>query len=60
MARNITKVILPAIMKVTDILNDTGKDIAPIGLVKVICDHNKSKKLLQTVDTTNEWKRSKC
>ena len=25
MARNITKVILPAIMKVTDILNDTGK-----------------------------------
>jgi hypothetical protein len=31
MVRNITKVILPAIMKVTDILNDTGKDIAPIG-----------------------------
>ena len=56
MARNITKVILPAIMKVTDILNDTGKDIAPIGLVKVMCDYNKRKKLLQTVDTTNERK----
>ena len=59
MARNITKVILPAIMKVTDILNDTGKDFAPIGLVKVICDRDKRKKLLQTVDTTNEWKSSK-
>jgi hypothetical protein len=56
MSRNITKVILPAILKVTDILNGTRKDIAPIGLVKVICDRNKSKKLLQTVDTTNEWK----
>ncbi len=56
MARNITKVILPAIMKVTEILNDTGKDIARIDLVKVICDCNKKKKLLQTVDTTNEWK----
>ena len=56
MARNITKVILPAIMKVTDILNDTGKDIAPIGSVKVICNRNERKKLLQTVDTTNEQK----
>ena len=46
-ARNITKVILPAIMKVTDILNDTGKDIAPIGSVKVICDRNERKQLLQ-------------
>ena len=40
-------------MKVTDILNDTGKDIAPIGSVKVICNCNERKKLLQTVDTTN-------
>ena len=56
MAKYITKVILPAIMKVTDILNDTGKDIAPIGSVKVICDRNERKKLLQTVDTTNEQK----
>jgi hypothetical protein len=56
MARNITKVILPAIMKVTDILNDTGKDIARIGSVKVICDSNKRQKLLKTVDTTNERK----
>ena len=51
-ARNITKVILPAIMKVTA-LNDAGKDIAPIGSVKVICDRNERKKQLQTVDTTN-------
>ena len=43
-------------MKVTDILNDKGKDIAPIGSVKVICDRNERKKLLQTVDTTNERK----
>jgi hypothetical protein len=35
---NITKVFLPVITKVADVLNDTGKDIAPIGLVKVICD----------------------
>ena len=56
MARNITKVILPVVMKVTDILNDTGKDIAPISSVKVICDRNERKKLLQTVDTTNERK----
>ena len=56
MARNITKVILPTIMKVTDILNDTGKDIAPIGSLDVICDHNKRKKLLQTINTTNEGK----
>ncbi len=43
-------------MKVTAILNDTGKDIAPIGSVKVICDRSERKKQLQTVDTTNERK----
>ena len=52
MARNITKVTLPAIMKVTDILNDTGKDIAPIGLVKVICDCNERKKQIKIINIT--------
>jgi hypothetical protein len=42
--------------KVIGILNDTGKNIAPIGSVKVICDHNERKKQIQTVDTTNVWK----
>jgi len=53
-----TKITLPAIMKVTDILNDTGKDIAPIGSVQVIFDCNERKKQIQTADTTNEQKRA--
>ena len=54
--RNITKVILPAIVKVINVLNDTGKIFAPIGSVKVICDCTERKKQIQTVDTTNEQK----
>jgi len=56
-ARNITKIILPAITKVADVLNDTRKGIAPIGLVKVICvcDWHKSKQI-DTFDTINEQK----
>ena len=42
-ARDITRVILPVIVKVADVLNDTGKNIAPIGSVKVICVRNASK-----------------
>ena len=53
---NITKVILPAIVKVIGVLNDTGKNIAPIGSVKLIRDRNERKKQIQTVDTTNEQK----
>ena len=35
---NITQVILHAITKVAEVLNETGTNIAPIGSVKVICD----------------------
>ncbi len=52
-ARNITKVILPGFVKVTNVLNDTGKFFAPIDSVKVICDHTERKKQIQTVDRTN-------
>ena len=55
-ARDITRVILPVIVKVADVLNDTGKNIAPIGSVKVICDRNERKKQIETANTTNNWK----
>ncbi len=55
-ARNFTKVILSAIVKVTNVLNDTGKFFAPIDSVKVICDHTERKKQIQTVDTSTERK----
>ena len=37
--------------KVADVLNGTGKNVAPIGSVKVICDHNERKKKVETVNT---------
>jgi len=49
---------LSAIVKVTVILNDTGENMDPIGSVKVICDCNKRKKQIQTIDTTNEQKNA--
>ena len=55
-ARNITKVMLHAITKVAIVLNDTWKEIAPIGLVKVIFGWNERKKQIDTVYTTNEQK----
>lgn len=38
------------------VLNDTGNDIAPTGLVKVICVLNVRKKQVNTINTINEWR----
>ena len=37
-------------------MNGTGKNVAPIGSVKVICDHNERKKKIETVNTMNNRK----
>ncbi len=55
-ARNICKSIAPAISKVANVLNESGKNVAPISSVKVICDGNEQKKMKDIVDPTNKQK----
>ena len=42
--KNIKRTIIPVITKVSNILNEVGNSIAPIGTVQVICDKQERKK----------------
>ena len=39
-----------------DVLNESGKSVATIGSVKVICDHNEQHMMKYIVDPANKWK----
>ena len=55
-ARNIKKIMIPVISKVSSILNDSAKSTAPIGSVKVICDRLECKKKQEIIDNGNKRK----
>ena len=55
-ARKIKRCIIPAIAKVSKVLNEAGNSVAPIGSVRVICDEWERKMKNDLVDADNKWK----
>ena len=54
-SQNILITNVSAINIVAEVLNESGKSVAPIGSIKYICDHNEHKKMKDIVDPTNTW-----
>jgi hypothetical protein len=55
-AKKMKHCIFPVLQKISTVLNDTGRHIAPIPSVKVICDRNERKMIKETVDPNNKRK----
>ena len=55
-AKKMKDCIFPVLMKISTVLNDAGRHLAPIPSVKVICDRKERKMLKETVDPTNKRK----
>lgn len=54
--RKIKRCIIPAIAKVSNVLNEAGNSVAPIGSVRVICDKWEQKMKNDVVDADNKRK----
>ena len=54
--RSIRTTIVPALAKVSSILNNAGKDMAPLPYVKYHCNRNENKMRKAVVDSTNKRK----
>ena len=54
MSQNICKSIFPALSKFSDVLNESGESLAPISLVKLICNCNQWKMMKDIADPANE------
>ena len=54
--RKIKRCVIPAIAKVSNVLNEAGNSVAPIGSVRVICDKWERKMKNDVVDADNKRK----
>jgi hypothetical protein len=54
--RKIKRCIIPAVAKVSKVLNEAGNSVAPTGTVRVICNRWEQKMKNDVVDADNKWK----